>query len=230
MQHIKAIIFDAGGTLVQGAVPWYELYGLALKVAQHPLPLRELALAYEAAIRKMVADRQSVLPVEAPGRTSLNSRLAVEFGLTEARLQYAIDEVIFDHPEALHLTCIDGSHEVLAQLRLRGYRLGVISNWSADLPRSLTHLGLGELLDAVFASETIGYSKPNSAAFLLPLNRMHLTPGVCAFVGDLYHIDVLGAREVGLTPILLDPLRLGLHRDVQTVGSLWELLDIFTGA
>lgn len=229
MPEVKAVIFDVGGTLVEGAMPWFDLYQQALTLAAHPLPCQRMVQCYEAAIRHMVADRQTATSREAAGLLGLNSYLAAEFGLAEARLQHAVDEVIFDHPEARHLVCAPGVHECLTQLQARGYRLAVISNWSADLPRVLAQLGVRHHFEAVFASEALGYAKPDPAAFLVPLDRLGLTAGVTAYVGDLYDVDVLGAREVGMTPVLVDALGLGLHEDVLTVRHLSELLGVFTG-
>lgn len=227
MPTIKAILFDAGGTLVQGAMPWWDFYALALQLTSHPMSLRKMVVAYETAIRRMVQDRQSAVTARPGGAPGLNAYLAREFGLPEARLQQALDEVLFDRPEAQRMVCIDGAKEVLAELQRRGYRLAVVSNWGCDLPDSLDHLGLAEHLEAVFASETIGYSKPSNAAFLLPLDRLSLSAASTAYVGDLYDVDVWGASRVGLTPILFDPLELQLHPDVRSVASLWELLELF---
>jgi len=93
----------------------------------------------------------------------------------------------------------------------------------------LAQLGVRHHFEAVFASEALGYAKPDPAAFLVPLDRLGLTAGVTAYVGDLYDVDVLGAREVGMTPVLVDALGLGLHEDVLTVRHLSELLGVFTG-
>jgi putative hydrolase of the HAD superfamily len=229
MNHIQAILFDVGGTLLEGEMPWFDLYQRALSLAARPMALREMVAGYESAIRNMVAAKQTAESASAGAARRLTHCLAEAFGLSEGRLRAAVDEVIFDHPEALHLTCVAGAGDVLAELRSRGYRLAVVSNWSADLPLVLSRAELKEHFEAVFASEALGYAKPHSAAFLIPLDRLGLTPGQAAYVGDLYDVDVVGAREVGLTPVLFDQLALGLHPDVLTVTRMIELLDIFTG-
>ncbi len=230
MRDVKAILFDAGGTLIEGAMPWYELYQQALTLTDHPMSERAMVEGYEKAIRRMTADKQTAVSAESPAATrAFNSYLADAFGLSERRLQMALDEVIFDHPEARHLVPAVAADQVLHVLRERGYRLGVISNWSADLPRVLQQLGLRDCFDAVFASESLGHAKPAAAAFLVPLSRMGLTPGESAYVGDLYDVDVLGSREVGMWPVLVDRLELRLHNDVTTVTELVDLLNLFHG-
>lgn len=229
MKDVKAIIFDAGGTLVEGEMRWFELYHQALTLTDHPLPSQRMVECYESAIRRMMADKQTAVSAEAARLPRLSHYLAEAFGLTERRLRQAVEEVLFDHPEARHLVPVAEAHEVLNALRARGYRLAVISNWSADLPITLAQLELKDHFEAVFTSEALGYAKPDPVAFLVPLDRLGLTAGQSAYIGDLYHVDVLGSREVGMAPVLVDPLRLGLHDDVPTVGGLRELLDIFGG-
>jgi putative hydrolase of the HAD superfamily len=177
----------------------------------------------------MVADRIAVAENREARTGGLAGYLAQEFGLSERQLELALDEVLFDHPEARHLVPVVGAAETLADLRRLGYRLAVISNWSADLPRTLSLTGLKDHFDGIFASEALGYAKPHAAAFLVPLDRLGLTPGEAIYVGDLYHIDVLGAREVGMEAILVDPLGLGLHPDVTTVACLSELPALLPG-
>lgn len=229
MHEIRAILFDVGGTLVEGAMPWYDLYQEALVRTARPMPARDMMRCYESAIDRMVADKQMMTSAEAVKLPRLSHYLADELGLSEGRLQVAVDEVLFDHPEARHLVCAAGARETLEVLRARGYRLGVMSNWSADLPLVLSRLELRHYFEAVFASESLGYAKPHAAAFLVPLDRLGLTPGESAYVGDLYHVDIVGSREVGMTPVLRDPLGLELHDDVITVARVAELLAVFPG-
>lgn len=229
MRQVRAILFDAGGTIIEGAMPWYELYQAALTLTDHPMSGLQMVECYEAAIRHMTADKLTAVSADAPKARRFNSYLAEAFGLSERRLEMALDEVMFDHPEARHLVGARGAAEVLQALRARGYRLGVISNWSADLPLVLRQLNLRDHFDAVFASESLGYAKPAAAAFLVPLSRMGLTPGESAYIGDLYHVDVLGARQAGMWPVLIDRLKLSLHDDVPNVACLEELLNLFHG-
>jgi len=47
--------------------------------------------------------------------------------------------------------------------------------------------------------------------------------------GDLYHVDVVGARNAGLQTMLLDPHDLYAGYDVQRVKSLDQLITSLTG-
>jgi putative hydrolase of the HAD superfamily len=43
-------------------------------------------------------------------------------------------------------------------------------------------------------------------------------------VGDLFHVDVLGARRAGIQAVLLDPHRLYEDFDARRITSLAELI------
>jgi FMN phosphatase YigB (HAD superfamily) len=48
-------------------------------------------------------------------------------------------------------------------------------------------------------------------------------------VGDLYHVDVAGARAAGITPALLDEAGLYPECDCLRVRSLGELVNVLCG-
>ena len=49
-------------------------------------------------------------------------------------------------------------------------------------------------------------------------------------VGDLYHVDVAGARAAAITPVLLDVGGLYPECDCLRVRSLTELVTVLAGA
>jgi len=57
------------------------------------------------------------------------------------------------------------------------------------------------------------------------VNRLGAPPSRAAHVGDLYHVDVVGARAAGLHAVLLDPAGLYPHADCPRVASLLELTE-----
>lgn len=92
----------------------------------------------------------------------------------------------------------------LVRLRARGCRLGIISNWDMRLSGLLGGLGLGEMLDTVVSSAEVGLHKPDPRIFELACERLGVAPEEAAHVGDHVYADVLGARAVGMTPVLID--------------------------
>ncbi len=92
----------------------------------------------------------------------------------------------------------------LDRLRARGMLLGVISNWDGRLSRLLVELGIEERMDAVICSADVGLRKPDPRIFELACSRLGVAPAEAAHVGDHHYADVLGARAVGLRPVLID--------------------------
>ena len=93
----------------------------------------------------------------------------------------------------------------LGFLRAAGVAAAVISNSNGSVRAILERLGLAAHLDFVIDSSEVGVEKPDRRIFGLALERAGVTPAEAAYVGDLYSVDVLGARAVGMAAVLLDP-------------------------
>ncbi len=116
----------------------------------------------------------------------------------------------------------------LDALRAQGYNLGVISDWGISLGPILRHLHLSRYFDSLLVSAIARYAKPSPMLYDMALQRSNAVADYALHIGDSYVQDVLGARAVGMTPILLD--RSGrLHEenvDCLLIHSLYELLDL----
>jgi putative hydrolase of the HAD superfamily len=76
----------------------------------------------------------------------------------------------------------------------------------------------------------VGVEKPDPRIFRMALERMGIEPEDAVYVGDVYEIDVVGARAAGMRAYLIDPLmRLG-HLDCDRIASLTELPDRLAAA
>ncbi len=111
----------------------------------------------------------------------------------------------------------------LRALRDAGYRLVVLSNANGTLHRAFARLGLAPLVDMMFDSANEGVEKPDRRYFDLVLARTGARRETTVHVGDLYHVDVTGARAAGVAAVLVDEA--GLHRDADCprVRSIAEL-------
>ena len=96
-------------------------------------------------------------------------------------------------------------HETLARLTTQGYRISVISNATGRVEAGLRDAGLGRYFEKVFDSNVVGYEKPDVRLFQHALSTLGLRPAECLFVGDVYHVDVLGANRSGIAAVHLDP-------------------------
>jgi putative hydrolase of the HAD superfamily len=114
----------------------------------------------------------------------------------------------------------------LQRLRDAGFRLAVVSNTESSLRDRITQAGLDRFFETLVISDEVHSEKPDAGIFLEGLRRMDVTPDRTVHVGDFYSIDVIGARAVGITPILLDAKGLSPDRDVIRVASLTELAQL----
>jgi len=112
----------------------------------------------------------------------------------------------------------------LAALRASGRRLVVLSNANGTLHRAFDRLGLTASFDVIFDSHQEGVEKPDPRFFHIALERSGANAATTMHVGDLYHVDVAGARAAGLTPALLDVADLYPDCDCLRVRSLTELV------
>jgi putative hydrolase of the HAD superfamily len=102
----------------------------------------------------------------------------------------------------------EGEPEAEAALRLaraRGLRTACISNSNGTVAAILEGLGLARHLDFVIDSSQVGVEKPDPRIFRIALERAGVAATEAVYVGDLYSIDVVGARAAGLSAILMDP-------------------------
>lgn len=122
-------------------------------------------------------------------------------------------------------TVPDDVRPALETLRRRGYRLVVVSNANGRLRHLFERVGLIDAVDALFDSCDEGVEKPDPRFFNIALQRTNSTPETTVHVGDLYHVDVVGARAAGIRPVLLDIAGLYQGCDCARVRSLDGLIE-----
>ncbi len=93
--------------------------------------------------------------------------------------------------------------EVLSELRSRGLRLAICSNWDWDLAEPVEEAGLTEPFDVVVSSAWAGARKPHPMIFEHTLSKLDVRPSDVVFVGDTWGPDVVGPQAVGMQPMYL---------------------------
>lgn len=116
----------------------------------------------------------------------------------------------------------------LARLKARAIKVGIISNWDSRLAGILAGLGLGGCIDTIVSSAEVGLHKPDPRIFELACQRLGVSPGEAAHVGDHHYADVLGATAVGMIPVLIDRHGGDDPADVRFLRSL-DVLEIVLG-
>lgn len=111
----------------------------------------------------------------------------------------------------------------LAALKAAGYRLAVISNSDGRLENLLRDIKLVDPFEFVIDSGKVGCEKPDPQIFRIALERAGIGPDRAVYCGDLYHVDVLGARSAGIEAVLLDPASAHTGAPCPRIASLSEL-------
>lgn len=116
----------------------------------------------------------------------------------------------------------EGTRATLLELK-RGYRLGVISNSDGHMGELIARVGLGDCFERVIDSGNVSVEKPDPRIFQIAAEAMQVAPRDCVYVGDVYSIDYVGARNAGFDAVLFDLC--GAYRDdaLPRVESLEEL-------
>jgi putative hydrolase of the HAD superfamily len=217
---LKAILFDAGNTLL-----FLDHDRMAAAVgAELGVPLSGARLAGAADVAARAAER-------AAGPDRDRSRIFLEALFGEAGVPAERMPEVAGCLQRLHAEChlwgkvVPGTREALDRLRARGLRLGVISNSDGRVEEALVAAGLRDCFEVVLDSALAGVEKPDPAIFRAALAALGVRPEEALYVGDLYEVDVVGARAAGMEAVLLLPEAAAPGPDCRRYASLAALAD-----
>jgi putative hydrolase of the HAD superfamily len=124
----------------------------------------------------------------------------------------------------------DDVESVLGDLRSRGLKIGIVSNWDTRLKTISDGLGLTRLVDFIVISAEVGVRKPDPRIFRMALDKAGVRPEEAIHVGDLPEEDAEGARRAGVRPVLIDRRKritpAVVPSDVRVVTSLADLIEL----
>jgi putative hydrolase of the HAD superfamily len=122
---------------------------------------------------------------------------------------------------------LPGTCEALYRIG-RDYAIAVISNADGKIEDVLRRCGIAECFQNITDSGIVGSEKPHPAIFQAALREMQVQPAESLYVGDVYSIDFIGARNVGMEAVLFDVAGAYRDRDCPHVDSLQKLEDWLT--
>jgi len=114
--------------------------------------------------------------------------------------------------------------DVLALLRRKGLKLGIISNFDSRIYDVCTDLGIIDYFDSFVISSEVGYAKPSPEIFSIALERSRIHPSHCIHIGDSIEHDLYGALSVGIRVLLLD--KRGKYKARNDVDRIENLTDV----
>jgi len=218
---IKAVFFDWLNTLAHPEPDRHELFSQVAQELGVELPPQKLIRAiYEA---------ESQVPAGAPPRWSegkdeapfirYQEVLSAEVGVKLPReVMLELTKRISQMARGVTWVLYDDVLPTVKTLKQRGLILGLISNLIIGT------VGLESYLDFVVTAKEIGVDKPAPPIFLAALERAGVNASEAVYVGDQYQTDVLGARGVGIKPILID--RYDLLPEVSDCPRIHSLAEV----
>ena len=224
--RFDAVLFDFGGTLDADGVPSVEQFLRAYRDAGGRTSGENFDVLFHESDRALAADpatrtrgfrdtvhEQSRLLVALAGDAHLDAAAIAASVHGAARLAAERNAVL------------------LRALRERGLRLGVISNFTGNLDRCLTELGLGSLFDVIIDSAIAAVRKPDAAIFQLALEQLGVDARRSVMVGDNPFADVRPAALLGIATCWLAPAARSVPEGcaptyrIERLGDLLHLID-----
>ncbi|UCD54364.1 MAG: HAD-IA family hydrolase [Dehalococcoidia bacterium] len=220
---IKAVFFDWLNTIAHPEPDRHELFS---KVAQElgiELPPQKLIKAIHVA--------ESQVPAGAPPRWSegkdegpfirYQEVLSTELGVKmprETMLEFTRRISRLVRGGSVTWVLYDDVLPTVKTLKKRGLILGLISNLI------IGKVELESYLNFIVTAKEIGVDKPQPPIFLAALERAGVNASEAVYIGDQYETDVVGARGVGIKPVLID--RYDLMPEVTDCPRIHSLSEV----
>ena len=140
---------------------------------------------------------------------------ALEDGVRKALIENTQNSANWDQ-------ILPGTREALERIR-QGYAVAVISNSDGRIDAVLRRCEICDCFASMTDSGNVGHEKPHPAIFAAALREMNADPAESLYVGDVYSIDYVGARNAGMQAVLFDVAGAYRERELPRVESLQEL-------
>ena len=171
-KSINTILFDWDGTIVDSAQAGLTAYEKSFA---------ELGIPF---------DYETYCRVYSPNWLSVYESL----GLPKERWQQA-DELWTQHYGEQSAELMTGAAETVAELRKKGYRLGVVSSGNnSRVNRELKELGLATFFEVVICHEQISNRKPHPEGLETAMRSLECSASEACYVGDSPEDVEMGKR------------------------------------
>jgi putative hydrolase of the HAD superfamily len=117
---------------------------------------------------------------------------------------------------------LPGTRDALERIR-RQFSIAVISNADGRIDAVLRRCGICDCFACITDSGNVGQEKPHPAIFAAALQEMKADPTESLYVGDVYSVDYVGARNAGMQAVLFDVAGAYRGQEHPRVESLMEL-------
>ena len=222
----KAIIFDLFGTLVDS----YSVQGY----------------------NRLITDMASALKLPSEGFSKLWRDTAYEraigiFKTTEESIRYICNKLIISVNDENIRKCEqirlentrkalnpkNGAVDILKSLKGLGYKIGLITNCSTEVPLFWKNIELSHFFNVTIFSASVGMKKPDPQIYLLACEQLGVEPNECLYIGDGDSNELSGASQLGMYAVMIrDPNELDPYRLVEVdwggrkIKNFIEIMDL----
>ncbi len=226
---IKAISFDAGGTLLYPHPSVGIIYAEVME--KHGMNLTPDVIEKAFVVEFALAQNQ-----QQPGSMQRDSkewwrilivRLFIRLNERPADIDRLFEDLWNTFADPAYWKLFPDARETLIQLRRRGYQLALLSNWDERLRILLDGLGITEYFDAIIISSEVECEKPDRAIFQHLERRLGVAGHEILHVGDSAVHDIHGAREAGWQSLLVSYSASSNHasRQISTLKEVMHFLE-----
>jgi len=219
---VRALLLDAGGVLVR---PSFARVAEALRARGVAADPGALAAAEPRVKKALDRPPSPGFATDAERGWHYFNLVLAEAGIARSPATDAalLELKAWHDRHCLWEDVLEGVRPSLERFRAAGLRLAAVSNSNGTLRRLFDRLGFTPAFDVILDSQVEGVEKPDPRIFRLALERLGEEAGAALHVGDLYHVDVAGARAAGVRAVLVDEAGLYPEADCPRVRSLAEL-------
>jgi HAD superfamily hydrolase (TIGR01549 family) len=227
LKEVRAVCFDVGNVLcgLHGGRVSAILAQFGFKVSPDEFAVAELS--GRDRINEMVREAAGLQVINLDHVRSYFRRIFETLGIARDAWARIEAELLRESDrENLWNLCMPDVFPVLTELKRRGYPMGVVSNSDGRIAELMSSSGIAPFLSFIIDSSIVGIEKPDPRIFRMALDRFALPPGQVVFVGDIYEVDVMGSRAVGMQSVLIDPRGNLKGYDCPVIRRLAELPDL----
>ena len=214
------LVFDAVGTLIRPEPSVSAAYHAVAARHGSRLSLEETSSRFKAAFQ--ASELRDVSPCAAKSSAAIGSQMTATVRMTSEALERerwrwivrtVVDDLedvepcyleLFDHfARTESWRCFDDVPVMLPRLAEAGYRLAIASNFDDRLNGLVRGLSALASVERSIVSSLVGFRKPSREFYRVLLQELDCRPTDVLMVGDDLENDVIGARQAGLSALLL---------------------------
>jgi len=231
--HITTLFFDLDGTLIHQHPSSLDV--LFTILAEHLVPImasahretQQFMFRYWAKSEELKQDQKMYGELTDEFWLHYLKRKLWAAGLTELQTTdlapVVQEELIERYKPEVYIS--DDVRPTLKALRRLGYKMGLVSNRPNPIEAEVKDLGFESYFDFSFTSGEVKMAKPDPRIFEHALYLADSSPEITAYIGDNYYTDIVGARNAGIYPVLIDPRNIFPDVECQRINKISDLVS-----